>query len=72
MTPNPKHVSANKIILPKLDRSAQKDKDKENKRPSRPRRVANVAFPPAKFGLYLAITIIAVMGILMLVELLSS
>ena len=48
------------------------DKEKENKRPSRPRRVANVAFPPAKFGLYLAIAIIAVMGILMLVDLLSS
>ena len=48
------------------------NKDKENKRPSRPRRVANVAFPPAKYGLYLAIAIIAVMGIWMLVELLSS
>ena len=48
------------------------NKDKENKRPSRPRRVANVAFPPAKFGLYLAIAIIAVMGILMLMESLSS
>ena len=48
------------------------DKDKENKRPSRPRRVANVAFPPAKFGLYLAIAIIAVMGILMLGEALAS
>ena len=45
------------------------DKGKENKRP---RRVANVAFPPAKYGLYLAIAIIAVMGILMLVDLLSS
>ncbi len=49
-----------------------KDKDKESNRPSRPRRVANVAFPPAKYGLYLAIVIIAVMGILMLVDLLSS
>ena len=48
------------------------DEDKESKRPSRPRRVANVAFPPAKFGLYLAIAIIVVMGILMLVESLSS
>ena len=48
------------------------NKDKENKRPGRPRRVANVAFPPAKYGLYLAIAIIAVMGILMLVDLLSS
>ena len=48
------------------------DKDKENKRPSRPRRVANVAFPPAKFGLYLAIAIITVMGVLLLVETLSS
>ena len=48
------------------------NKDKENKRPSRPRRVANVAFPPAKYGLYLAIVIIVVMGILMLVDLLSS
>ena len=48
------------------------DKDKESKRLSRPRRMANVAFPPAKFGLYLAIAIIAVMGILMLVESLSS
>jgi hypothetical protein len=48
------------------------DEDKESKRPSRPRRMANVAFPPAKFGLYLAIAIIAVMGILMLVESLSS
>ena len=48
------------------------NKDKENKRPSRPRRLANVAFPPAKYGLYLAIAIIAVMGIWMLVELLSS
>ena len=47
------------------------DKDKENKRPSRPRRLANGAFPPAKYGLYLAIAIIAVMGIWMLVELLS-
>ena len=45
------------------------DKDKENKRP---RRMANVAFPPAKYGLYLAIAIIVVMGILMLVDLLSS
>ena len=45
------------------------DKGKENKRP---RRVANVAFPPAKYGLYLAIAIIAVMGILMLVGSLSS
>ena len=48
------------------------DEDKESKRPSRPRRVANLAFPPAKYGLYLAIAIIAVMGIWMLVELLSS
>ena len=48
------------------------DEDKESKRPTRPRRVANVAFPPAKFGLYLAIAIIVVMGILMLVESLSS
>ena len=45
------------------------DKDKENKRP---RRVANVAFPPAKYGLYLATAIIVVIGILMLVDLLSS
>ena len=48
------------------------NKDKESKRPSRPRRLANVAFPPAKYGLYLAIAIIAVMGILMLVDSLSS
>ena len=48
------------------------DEDQENKRPSRPRRMANVAFPPAKYGLYLAIAIIVVMGILMLVESLSS
>jgi len=48
------------------------DEDKESKRPSRPRRMANVAFPPAKYGLYLAIAIIAVMGIWMLVDLLSS
>ena len=48
------------------------DEDKESKRPSRPRRVANLAFPPAKYGLYLAIAIIAVMGIWMLVESLSS
>ena len=48
------------------------DKDKESKRRSRPRRMTNVAFPPAKYGLYLAIAIIAVMGILMLVESLSS
>ena len=48
------------------------DEDKDNKRPSRPRRMANVAFPPAKYGLYLAIAIIAVMGIWMLVESLSS
>ena len=48
------------------------NEDKESKRPSRPRRVANVAFPPAKYGLYLAIAIIAVMGIWMLVESLSS
>jgi hypothetical protein len=45
------------------------DKGKENKRP---RRVANVAFPPAKYGLYIAIVIIAVMGVLMLVDSLSS
>ena len=45
------------------------DKDKENKRP---RRVANVAFPPAKFGLYLAIAIIAAMCIFLLVESLST
>ena len=48
------------------------DKDKENKRPSRPRRLANVAFPPAKFGLYLAIAIIAAMCIFLLVESLST
>jgi len=48
------------------------NEDKESKRPSRPRRVANVAFPPAKYGLYLAIAIIAVMGIWMLLESLSS
>ena len=48
------------------------DEDKENKRSSRPRRVANVAFPPAKFGLYLAIAIIAVMCIFLLVESLST
>ena len=48
------------------------NEDKESKRPSRPRRVANLAFPPAKYGLYLAIAIIAVMGIWMLVESLSS
>jgi len=48
------------------------DEDKESKRPSRPRRVANVAFPPAKYGLYLAIAIIAVMGIWMLLGSLSS
>ena len=48
------------------------NEDKESKRPSRPRRLANVAFPPAKYGLYLAITIIAVMSIWMLVKSLSS
>ena len=48
------------------------DKDNEIKRPSRPRRMANVAFPPAKYGLYLAIAIIVVMGILLLVESVSS
>jgi len=48
------------------------NEDKESKRPSRPRRVANVAFPPAKYGLYLAIAIIMVMGIWLLVESLSS
>ena len=48
------------------------DKEKENKRPSRPRRVANVAFPPAKYGLYLAIAIIVVMSVLLLVESFSS
>ena len=48
------------------------DKDKENKRPSRPRRVANVAFPPAKYGLYLAMVIIVVMCVLLLVESFSS
>ena len=48
------------------------NEDKESKRPSRPRRVANVAFPPAKYGLYLAIAIIAVMGIWLVVESLSS
>ena len=49
-----------------------KDKDKDSKRQSRQLRVANVAFPPAKYGLYLAIAIIAVIGILILVDLLSS
>ena len=34
--------------------------------------MANVAFPPAKYGLYLAIAIITVMGIWLLVESLSS
>jgi hypothetical protein len=48
------------------------DRDKENEKPSRPRRMANVPFPPAKYGLYLAIAIIAVMGILLLVESVSS
>ena len=48
------------------------NEDQENKRTSRPRRMINVAFPPAKYGLYLAIAIIVVMGILMLVESLSS
>jgi hypothetical protein len=48
------------------------DEDQESKRPSRPRRMANVAFPPAKYGLYLAIAIIVGMAILMLVESLSS
>ena len=48
------------------------NEDQESKRPSRPRRMTNVAFPPAKYGLYLAIAIIVVMGILMLVESLSS
>ena len=34
--------------------------------------MANVPFPPAKYGLYLAIAIIAVMGIFLLVESVSS
>jgi len=48
------------------------NEDKESNRPSRPRRLANVAFPPAKYGLYLAIAIIAVMSIWMLAKSLSN
>ena len=47
------------------------DNDKESESPKRPRRMANVAFPPAKYGLYIAIAIIATVGILMLVQSLS-
>jgi hypothetical protein len=48
------------------------DEDQESKRTTRPRRMTNVTFPPAKYGVYLAIAIIAVMVVLMLLDAITS
>ena len=42
------------------------DQDKDRERPSPPRRMAKVPFPPAKYGLWLAIVIIGAVLLLML------
>ena len=48
-----------------MNPNKDKDKDKDNKRPYR---MINVSFPPAKYGVILAIIIITVCSLLLIIN----
>jgi len=48
------------------------DQDKDRERPSPPRRMAKVPFPPAKYGLWLAIVIIGAVLLLMVTGVIAA
>ena len=50
--------------MPFLNTNANMNSDKKNKN-KRPYRMINVAFPPAKYGVYIAILIISICLILL-------
>ena len=52
---------------PNKDKDKDKDKDNDNDN-KRPYRMINVSFPPAKYGVILAIIIIAICSLLLLIN----